>query len=403
MHASKHSAPYNPSPMDPHAPDPAHPDPEPLRLERLNGLIQAQIARAGGWMPFDRFMSLALYAPGLGYYSAKPQVIATAGASSAQGDFITAPQLSPLFARALARQIRQALQAAQVTELWEFGPGRGTLAAQLLLELGDAIDAYHLVELSAQLRATQAEHLLHHAPEHIHKLHWHGALPDAIHGVLIGNEVLDAMPVQLISFNGRQWQERGVRLSDDAQAPAHSRYAWEDRASAPTLAPPLNADHFPPGSVTELHHTAAAWMHTVAQTLQRGALFLIDYGFPESEYYLPQRHQGTLVCHQRHRVDSNPLVDVGAKDITAHVNFTGVALSGQDAGLEVLGYTTQARFLMNCGLLDDLRGVDARAMSDAQKLVTEHEMGELFKVIGFAKGVSFDPLGFAEGDRSHTL
>jgi SAM-dependent MidA family methyltransferase len=222
---------------------------------------------------------------------------------------------------------------------------------------------------------------------------WLDALPAAMHGVVVGNEVLDAMPVQLLHADGTDWFERGVAVADGA-------FVWADRATA--LRPP--GDHpFVPGTVTEIHPQAEAFIRTVALHLQRGAAFFIDYGFPEAEYYHPQRHGGTLMCHRAHQADDNPLVDVGDKDITAHVNFSGIALAGQDAGLDVLGYTSQAHFLMNCGLLDLLQGADVRATANAQKLLTEHEMGELFKVIGFARGCTFEPIGFARGDRSHKL
>jgi SAM-dependent MidA family methyltransferase len=366
------------------------------RLAALHALIEREMAGQDGWLPFERFMSLALYAPGLGYYSATQPIATSAGS----GDFITAPELSPLFARALARQILQALQATGTRQVWEFGPGRGTLAAQLLRELGDDLDAYHLVDLSGTLRARQQAAVDACGAALAAKARWHDRLPDALDGVLVGNEVLDAMPVQLIAFDGQRWLERGVIVERATPTP---RFAWADRAPSTPLAPPVHAQEFPAGSVTELHPTAEGWVRTLAAHLRRGAMFLIDYGFPEAEYYLPQRHQGTLVCHRRHLVDADPLGDVGDKDITAHVNFTGIALSGQDAGLDVLGYTSQARFLMNCGLLDDLRDADPRVIAPAQKLLSEHEMGELFKVIGFAKGAVFDALGFAEGDRTHTL
>jgi SAM-dependent MidA family methyltransferase len=168
------------------------------------------------------------------------------------------------------------------------------------------------------------------------------------------------------------------------------------------LRPPVEVegDH---DYLTEIHPQAEAFIATLADRLTQGAAFFIDYGFPESEYYHPQRHMGTVMCHQAHRADDNPLVDVGAKDITSHVNFTGIALAAQDAGLSVLGYTSQGRFLINCGLLalSDRATVVQRAL--AGNLVHEHEMGELFKVIGLAAGEAWEPLGFAEGDRSHTL
>jgi len=206
------------------------------------------------------------------------------------------------------------------------------------------------------------------------------------------------MPVQLLHFDGAAWQERGVVVQPDG------RLGWADRPTA--LKPPFDGP-FLPGTVTEVHPQAEAFVRTLAGVLTRGLVLLVDYGFPEAEYYHPQRHQGTLVCHRAHRTDADPLTDLGLKDITAHVNFTGIALAGQDAGLEVAGYTSQARFLINCGLIGLLETATLRTVAHAQKLLTEHEMGELFKVIGFAKqcDATFTtaPLGFAHGDRTHTL
>ena len=357
----------------------------------LARVIRGAIARDGGWLPFDRYMALALYAPGLGYYANTSRKFGTLPSSGS--DFVTAPELSPLFGRALARQLAQALQACGSAEVWEFGAGSGALAAQLLDTLGDAVQNYTIVDLSGSLRERQRERLAAHA----HKLRWVDALPETMQGVIVGNEVLDAMPVQLLHFDGRQWLERGVVLAGEA-------LAFGDRPTA--LRPPVDAadaDPFSPGYLTEVHPQAEAFIATLADRLTRGAAFFIDYGFPAAEYYHPQRSGGTLMCHRAHRADTDPLADVGDKDITAHVNFSGLALAGQDAGLEVLGYTTQARFLMNCGLLDLLQGADLRTTANAQKLLTEHEMGELFKVIGFAKGCAFDALGFAAGDRTHAL
>lgn len=357
----------------------------------LSRLIHAAIERQGGWLPFDRFMALALYAPGLGYYAGDG---AKFGALPQDGsDFVTAPELSPLFGRALSRQVAQALDASGTREVWEFGAGSGALAAQLLDALGERVGRYTIVDLSGSLRQRQQERLAAHGD----RVRWVDALPAEIRGVVVGNEVLDAMPVQLLHFDGSAWFERGV-------VGAGAGFAWGDRPTA--LRPPVPGP-FAPGTVTEVHPQARAFVATLAERLACGAAFFIDYGFPEAEYYHPQRTGGTLMCHRAHQADTDPLVDVGAKDITAHVDFSGIALAGQDAGLEVLGYTTQAHFLMNCGLLDDLAGADLRGRADAQKLMTEHEMGELFKVIGFARGG--DPgfaaaaIGFARGDRTHTL
>ena len=228
-------------------------------------------------------------------------------------------------------------------------------------------------------------------------MRWLDALPEAFDGLVLGNEVLDAMPVQLLHFDGRTWFERGVALQGDA-------LAFADRTTP--LRPPLDAAGLAalvPGTVTEIHPQAEAFVGTVAGLLRRGVALFIDYGFPEAEYYLPQRHGGTLMCHQAHRADGNPLLDVGRKDITAHVNFTAIALAGQNAGLDVIGYTSQARFLINCGLLAMLEGATLAQRAMAQRLLNEHEMGELFKVIAFSRGRAIDPLGFAQGDRLHRL
>jgi SAM-dependent MidA family methyltransferase len=353
----------------------------------LRSQIRGAISEAGGWLGFDRFMALALYAPGLGYYSRAARQFGHGPGSGS--DFVTAPELSPLFGRALARQVAQALAAAGSAEVVEFGAGSGALAAQLLDTLGDAVQRYTIVELSGSLRARQRERLAGHAA----KLRWLDAWPDAIEAVVVGNEVLDAMPVQLLHFDGREWLERGVAVHGEA-------FVFADRPTP--LRPPVAAFDVP-GAVTEIHAQAEAFVATLAQRLVRGAAFFIDYGFPEAEYYHPQRHGGTLMCHRAHQSDADPLADVGEKDITAHVNFTGIALAGQQAGLDVLGYTTQAHFLMNCGLLELLQGADVRSVANAQKLLTEHEMGELFKVIAFGRGIEMDPIGFARGDRTHTL
>ena len=360
----------------------------------LRTLIEREIAAAGGWLAFERFMALALYAPGLGYYARSDTQFGALPVSGS--DFVTAPELSPLFGRTLARQLAQALGACGGDTLWEFGAGSGALAAQLLAsdELAPLLRRYAIVELSGALRARQQETLAAYAS----RVEWLDALPDAMHGVAIGNEVLDAMPVALVCFDGTRWQERGVVVARDGG------FAWQDRPTplAASFAPDVDTP-FARGYLTEVHRQAEAFVATLAERLQRGAAFFVDYGFPHAEYCHPQRSGGTLMCHRAHRADADPLADVGAKDITAHVDFTRIALAGQDAGLEVIGYTSQARFLLNCGLLRHLEGADLAQRAMARRLIDEHEMGELFKVIGFARGCSFDAIGFAQGDRSHTL
>jgi SAM-dependent MidA family methyltransferase len=357
----------------------------------LSALIRRALSRQGGWMPFDRFMALALYAPGLGYYANDSRKFGLMPSSGS--DFVTAPELSPLFGQALACQLAQALVASDSSELWEFGAGSGALAEQLLEALGPVVTRYTIVDLSGSLRARQRERLARFGD----LVQWVDALPESLNGVIVGNEVLDAMPVQLLYFDGEQWFERGVTVQGEA-------FAWSDRPTE--LRPPFEGP-FAPGTVTEIHPQAEAFIATLADRLLRGAAFFIDYGFPDAEYYHPQRSGGTLMCHQAHLADTDPLVDVGLKDITAHVNFSGIALAAQNAGLQVIGYTSQARFLLNCGLMDMLQGADVKTIAHAQKLITEHEMGELFKVIGFARGCdaafTTDPLGFAQGDRTHRL
>ena len=351
--------------------------------------LAQRIAAAGGWLPFERYMHEALYAPGLGYYARGERVFGHLPQSGS--DFVTAPELSPLFGRALAVQIEQALQATGTDEVWEFGAGSGALAAELLTALGPRVRRYRVVEVSAGLRQRQAERLQPWSE----KVEWVQALPPRMQGVLIGNEVLDAMPVPLLHFDGERWLERGVVMQG-------GHLAWEDRPTE--RRPPAGRGAFLPGAVTEVHPQAEAFIRTLADRLQRGAAFFIDYGFPEHEYYHPQRHGGTLMCHRGHVADTDPLADSGDKDITAHVNFSAIALAGQGAGLQVLGYTSQARFLLNCGLPALLAAADARAQVAAQPLLLEHEMGELFKVIGFAAAATpFDAIGFVAGDRSHTL
>lgn len=364
----------------------------PILTTALDRLIGQAIQRAGGWIGFDRFMALALYAPGLGYYANASRKFGHLPSSGS--DFVTAPELTPLFGQTLAVQVGEALERSGTDEVWEFGAGSGALALQLLDTLGARIARYRIVDLSGTLRARQQETLAAHAA----KVEWLDALPESMEGVVVGNEVLDAMPVHLLARVGGRWFERGVVAGaghDDKAA-----WAWEDRPT--TLRPPIEieGEH---DYLTEIHPQAKAFIATLADRLKKGVAFFLDYGFPESEYYHPQRHMGTVMCHQAHRADDNPLLDVGAKDVTAHVDFTGIALAAQDAGLHVLGYTSQGRFLINCGLLtlSDQASVAQRAL--AGHLVHEHEMGELFKVIGLAAGEPWEPLGFAAGDRSHTL
>ncbi len=370
--------------------------------------ISQTISDSGGWIGFDAFMALALYTPGLGYYandSAKFGSLpyATQGDNPTPGsDFVTAPEMTPLFGQTLAAQVAQALQVTQTTEVWEFGAGSGALALQVLdrlAALGQPLVRYSIVDLSGSLRARQQKTL----EKYSDAVRWVSELPDTLQGVVIGNEVLDAMPVKLLARPRGVWHERGVALPAPGEAPldaAAAAFAWRD---VPTdLRPPLE----PQGEhdyLTEIHAQAESFVRTLGDKLSAGALFFIDYGFPEAEYYHAQRHMGTVMCHRAHRSDTDPLTDVGLKDITAHVNFTGIALAAQEADMGVLGYCTQARFLMNCGLFERLEDASTVQRVQAQKLIMEHEMGELFKVIGLFKGEPWDAIGFAHGDRTDRL
>lgn len=360
-----------------------------LMIERLQQHPQ-------GKLPFDDVMRLALYEPGWGYYARDNPVF---GVWSGDGsDFITAPEMSSLFGQALAVQIRQILRLT-VPAVTEFGAGTGKLAADILNALGDACCEYRIVDVSATLRARQLETIKRLSPIHAHKVRWCDALPETLTGCVIGNEVLDAMPVKLVEKTAHGWVERGV--GHDGK-----HFIWT------TLGKIDGAEHglpenLPTGYCTEIGLEARAFAATVASLLERGAALFIDYGFPAHEYYHPQRHQGTLMCHYRHRAHDNPLEHWGDQDITAHVNFTRVAEAAVDAGAEHAGYITQARFLLNLGitqLLSDLPEPQRlRETPAVQRLLSEAEMGDLFKVWGCTRGVDEPLIGFSQGDRSHTL
>ncbi|UVA79825.1 class I SAM-dependent methyltransferase [Pandoraea commovens] len=393
------------------------PVPETDALEhsrRLTAYLADAIEADGGWLPFDRFMELALYAPGLGYYAAGA---AKFGRLAADGsDFVTAPELTPFFARTLARQLGEVFEQTGDAQVLEFGAGSGRLAADLLLALeaeGTPCEQYSIMELSGELRARQRDTIEKAAPHLLDRVTWLDQLPDAFHGTMIGNEVLDAMPVRLWArrpdANGQPvWFERGVVLTPEG-------FAWEERLYTGPLPEALDAlAVLPPTQeyLTETHEAAAAFVRSVAPLLARGVLLLIDYGFPAREYYHPQRAGGTLMCHYRHHAHDDPFYYPGLQDITAHVEFSGIADAGVEAGLDLLGFTSQARFLMNAGIIDLMSTLDPTdqktflpAAAAAQKLLSEAEMGELFKVIAFGRAMDewAGLVGFVNGDRSHAL
>lgn len=372
--------------------------------ERLSEHIAATIRAAGGWLPFARYMELALYAPGLGYYSGGARKFGPGG------DFITAPELTPLFGQALAAQVEQLVRRSQ-PHVIEVGAGTGLLAADLLLELErrDCMpESYAILELSGELRERQFDTLAHKAPHLAGRVRWLDTLPERFAGAIVANEVLDVMPVHLVVARDGLLFERGVAVDADG------RPGWADRpaeaavaAAAAALALPMPAHG---EYVTEVNLAARAWVAEWAGRLEAGGLLLIDYGYPRAEYYLPSRSNGTLLCYYRHRAHADPFLWPGLNDITAFVDFTAAAEAAHDAGLDVLGYANQATFLFNCGVLECLarRGPEQsadyiRAARAVQRLTTPQEMGELFKVLALGRGVDVPLLGFARGDRLHTL
>lgn len=371
--------------------------------ERLKAQIAAEIARAGGWIPFSAYMAQALYSPGLGYYSGGARKFGPGG------DFITAPELTPLFGQALAQQIAD-LFAQSAPRLIEAGAGTGLLAADLLAtlaELGAAPERYSILELSGELRERQRETLAARVPELLERVEWLDVLPERFDGVVVANEVLDVMPLELVAWRDGAMFERGVAWRDGA-------FTWADRpvggaladaAAALPVVMPSQGEY-----VSEISLAGRAWIAEWSRRLGRGALLLIDYGYPQREFYLPSRSTGTLICYYRHRAHPDPFFWPGLTDITGFVDFTAMADAAHDAGLDVLGYCDQGNFLLNCGLLErlQLRGPTdkpdyIRAARAAQRLIAPHEMGELFKVLAVGRGIQAPLRGFARGDRTHTL
>jgi SAM-dependent MidA family methyltransferase len=353
-------------------------------------MLRDAIVEAGGWISFARFMELALYAPGLGYYAAGARKF------GADGDFVTAPEISTLFGQSLAHTVAAVL-SQDGGDVLELGPGSGKLAKDMLLALdglGRLPDRYLLLEVSADLRQRQQQ-LLSGLPPHLAaRLQWLDALPERITGCVVANEVLDVVPVHLVRFAAGWTFERGVALKDGG-------FAWQD---VPALPANLSAsverirsaylDGNPPdGYCTELSPASLGLVGSLAGALETGAILFIDYGYRAAEYYHPSRATGTLMCHYRHFAHPDPFLYPGLTDITAHVDFTAVAGAGVAAGLTVAGYTTQAQFLLASGLTELVARVDASDVvnylpltNQLQRLISPAEMGEFFKVLGLARG-----------------
>jgi SAM-dependent MidA family methyltransferase len=368
------------------------PSPDPQALAQSRALlerIETELQTARNWISFARYMELVLYEPGLGYYASGARKL------GAGGDFVTAPELSPLFGRTLARQVAQLLQPGEA--ILEFGAGSGALAASILNEISVP---YFVLETSPDLRQRQ-EQLLGNGVQ------WLDRLPRQFRGVMLANEVVDAMPVHALAWTRAGVLERGVCANE-------GQLAWSDRPAGASVLDHLREleIEIPPSGryESELALFARAWMRSLGRFLERGAILVIDYGFPAREYFHPQRSMGTLACHYRHRVHGDPFYLPGLQDVTAHVDFSALARAADEAALEVLGFANQAQFLVNCGITDLLAAENPAdpkrylpAAAAAQKLLSPAEMGELFKVLAVGKGVDSTLMGFSRGDRSAAL
>lgn len=370
--------------------------------QALQHLISEEIRRQSGWISFARFMELVLYAPGLGYYSGG------AAKLGKDGDFTTAPEMTPLFGQTLARILAEMLAQSE-PQIMEFGAGTGKLARDILTELtamGVAVERYAIVDLSGELRSRQQELLKDFA-----QVEWLDKLPEAFCGVVLGNEVLDAMPVNLVVKTEQGWKERGVAFSEQG-------FIYEERPCDPMLLAQIpEMESLPVGYLTEVHPQAAAFMRSLSAMLEAGhnqqgkgsAAMLIDYGFPAHEYYLPQRSRGTLMCHYRHHAHDDAFYLPGLQDVTSHVDFSAMAQTAVENGLEVLTYTSQAAFLLEAGMADILMRTSPEAQADylrltnaVQRLTSPAEMGELFKVLVVGTGLKL-PSRLARSDRGHRL
>ncbi|MDD2741489.1 MAG: SAM-dependent methyltransferase [Rhodocyclaceae bacterium] len=365
--------------------------------------IGREITQSKGWISFARFMELALYAPGLGYYAAGARKFGAAG------DFVTAPEMTALFGRSLARQVAQIMEASAPIIL-EVGAGSGRLAADLLQALeaqGQLPMHYLILDLSADLRERQKATLATAVPHLLPRVQWLDSLPDQFSGVVLANELLDAMPAHVVAWREDGIFERGVSLD------GKGCFMWNERPASGALL--TVADEIgrqctlPPGFESEISLANRAWAAEWGHRLTTGALLLLDYGFPRREYYHQQRGRGTLMCHYRHHSHPDPFYLPGLQDVTVHVDFTAIIAAAHGTGLELLGYTSQGQFLLNCGILDLLAaGITStpdyiRATGAVNKLVMPHEMGELFKVIAIGRGIDNSLLGFRQGDQSRRL
>ena len=369
---------------------------ERTHVERMHALIQAEIEARGGAIPFSRYMEMVLYAPRLGYYRAGWRTF------GAWGDFVTAPEITPLFARTVARQVEQALSLIGSREVIEIGAGTGAMAAQVLAELVPKGGMhYRILELSGAMAMRQRETIETHVPDALASVSWMDALPEpGLRAVVLANEVVDALPVERFEIAADHVRMRCVGFEA-------GRPVWCSRPADPWLVEAVASIRheigygLPAGYVSELGPARDAWVASIAQRLECGLLLLMDYGFPRRELYHPDRREGTLRCHFRHRRHDDPLALCGLQDITAHVDFTAIARA---SGLDVAGFTTQSEFLLGCGLLDLVSGVDPRSpefvrlTSEIKRITLPGEMGEAIKVMALTRGIEDPLIGFSGRD-----
>jgi SAM-dependent MidA family methyltransferase len=373
---------------------------------RLAARIRAAIDEAGGWIGFARYMEMALYEPGLGYYSAGARKLGEGG------DFVTAPEVAPVFSRCLAGQCAEVLSSLGGGDVLELGAGSGAMAAIMLTEfesLGALPACYRILDVSADLRERQRATLQEAVPHLLDRVEWLDRLPEGFRGVVVANEVLDALPVERFSWRDGEVRALGVVATPEG-------FEWAEAPAGPELGAAIErirrdcgAD-WPEGFASEVNTGLAPWLAAVADSVRRGVMFFVDYGLPRREFYSAERSAGTLLCHFRHRVNDDPFARPGLQDITAWVDFTAVAEAAQGAGLEVAGYATQAHFLIGNDLarrLQDVSGLDIvqrmNLSRQAMVLTLPGEMGERFKVMALAKGYDAPLRGFAVRDLRHTL
>jgi SAM-dependent MidA family methyltransferase len=381
-------------------------DAQAAHCARMHSHLREQIGAGGGWLSFERFMDAALYAAGLGYYSAGAHKL------GAGGDFTTAPEVSSLFGACIARQCAEILSALGGGSLLEIGAGSGRLAVDILSRLqtlGALPDSYRILEISADLRERQRRHLEQYLPHLLGRVQWLDQPPqEPFDGIVLANEVLDALPVARFRRHRGSVEELGVVIED-------GRFAWGPRPAAPAMAEicrrlSQSGGAWQDGYVSEYCPRLIAWTHGVTQHLRAGAALWFDYGLPRSQYYLPERHEGTLLCHFQHRAHGDPFRYPGLQDITAWVDYTLLAEASRSAGFALSGFTTQGYFLAGLGIHEEMRfmagGDDnqfARLANQARQLMLPGEMGERFKAMAWLRGVDLPMSGFALQDLRHTL